>query len=232
MRQSNAELMCSRFAVPRLMRWVGILGLAGVSITSLPAQAQATTPAPTATTSVAPPDAGTAGGSLWTQPRGLVLELGADLIDSSEYGDAPGLDGTALVRVGLFELGVEGNVETQVLGYWRAGLGGTAGVVDSFGPVTLELRGDVGQGCYTNVGGGLFTTGASGCVPYAGARLGASIKPRSSPIGFGAWVVYTHDLATLGETTTTDGIDGSFTQNVEVGSDRIGVVLGLTLPFL
>jgi hypothetical protein len=138
-----------------------------------------------------------------------------DLLDGSYNA----LGATAVLKLGLFELGAlyEGGVDYETTETML--LGGLLGPAIDAGPIRLELLGEVGGQRYSDVGG----TDESTWLPYAGVRPGVSLRIPVLPalrLVVGAWGFWRRDLTRETVRSISDLPEASY----RVGGSSYGVV--------
>jgi hypothetical protein len=138
-----------------------------------------------------------------------------DLLDGSYNA----VGATAVLKLGLLELGAlyEGGLDYETTK--TMSLAGLLGPAVDAGPIRLELLGEVGGQRYSDVGG----TDESAWLPYAGVRPGVSLRLPVFPslrLVVGAWGFWRRDLTRETVRSISDLPEASY----RVGGSSYGVV--------
>lgn len=170
------------------------------------------------------------------------------LLARTDEGDvAPGFGSTGFLLVGPLELGLSAGIESQLIGYHRAGLAALFGMRARLARVELDAAASAGV-AWMHAGAGLLNDdpGAGGGIAFVGGRAGVSHAFFVSDDGrrrasLGLSLGYEHDLAPYDVTyrytetpwLTFDGDSEPYerTSTVTIGTSRAILALMITLGF-
>jgi hypothetical protein len=152
------------------------------------------------------------------------------------------LGGTGLARFGMFQVGGLAEAGGEVFAYEYVGVAATSGIgLRTASGFRFDALGVVGGHHYTHVGNELFSSdpGATGDLPFVGARMGVSYAFGSGPLHFdlGLWGLAEDDIGRTSQryTYSEAGWFGApatpKTVTHEIGAQRLGAALRLGVTF-
>lgn len=151
----------------------------------------------------------------------------------SKFGGGVGLEGTIEGRASIFEVGVRADFLTTLVAGNRAGAAGFAGLGWHGRSLSLSFQGEVGVHAYSDVGrNGLLSSdpGGSGAVPFAGARVGLSVRlPRRGHITTVLGIAASLQRDAVRSVNYSYRNEGLFNTTTDSATERIG---GTELAFV